>query len=336
MPSQPRAMPSQPQMPIMAPVNENGRLSPGYGFVAPVKDEGTEEWYRKRRFLQMAFTVGMGLAFAPTVILCLKLAYDGDVAFWIGEWGYLAFLVPLIIGLQHGLHAWMLSEPGRLRRYIFLWAPVICSIIFMVVGGIYYSLGRYYHGQLRADECSESGTDTAKFWLQDAYNQAHEVYDQCHQRLSQESNGFSLGRQPSLQVCKEWHDFLDNAKMNGQRSWVPYPMGGRKVLRALSQQNYVTEWKYLAWMEVEHTCGGFCTTGPSLFTSYDLMGRQGGKCAPFVGFKFIGVYQQAFMVFLIGLAIFVLTIVFYMASIPVLSSLGYKGNMTRMVLSSMG
>ncbi|CAK0869629.1 unnamed protein product [Prorocentrum cordatum] len=38
---------------------------------------------------------------------------------------------------------------------------------------------------------------------------------------------------------------------------------------------YWREWDYLAQVEANHFCGGFCEPGPSLFVDYDLSGRQG-------------------------------------------------------------
>ncbi|CAK0869627.1 unnamed protein product [Prorocentrum cordatum] len=59
---------------------------------------------------------------------------------------------------------------------------------------------------------------------------------------------------------------------------------------------YWREWDYLAQVEANHFCGGFCEPGPSLFVDYDLSGRQGGKCAPLVGLKFGVVQYQAQLV----------------------------------------
>ncbi|CAK0869625.1 unnamed protein product [Prorocentrum cordatum] len=89
---------------------------------------------------------------------------------------------------------------------------------------------------------------------------------------------------------------------------------------------YWREWDYLAQVEANHFCGGFCEPGPSLFVDYDLSGRQGGKCAPLVGLKFGVVQYQAQLVLWTSVISLVLVIaVLFPLAMPHLKELGYTG-----------
>jgi len=321
-----RGLPTQelPSRPLTA-------LRESYGGVEapPKKAPQEDEEYYTRRFLANAFSLVLSCAFGPPIIVSIKIAIDEDVAFWIGEWGYFGLLVWILIIGQHILHLWMLRDSGRAQRSIFFVVPITCSIIIMIIGCIYYSAGKYVHGQLKSKDCAES-TMYNKYWLQQAYDQAHLIYDHCQNRVRAENNDVPLLRQPPLQNCEEWRDFLDMRRGEKLEEWAENKVPNRRKwlggLKRFSSESFAYEWEYLAWAEAEHLCGGFCERGPSLFVSYDRTGRDGGPCARRIAMKFITVYDNGFKVFSIGCIIFALTVPTYLLAIPQLTALGYTHN----------
>lgn len=292
-----------------------------YGSAQTQAPQSAED-YQLCRFIANGFSLVQFCAFASPFIISLEMACDPDVAFWIGEWGYLVFLVPVIIITQHILHFWMLRKPHRMQRSIFIAVPVSCAVIVGIVGCIYYSMGRYFHGQLASHDCNEGSSVYAKYWLQQAYDEAYAVHQQCNSRLQAENGGMPLLRQPTLPGCEEWRDFLDarRGEKTGDRLGI-----GPGGLKQFSAENFALQWEYLSWVEAEHICGGFCDIGPSLFVSSDLLGRAGGACAHQVAFKFLSVSDNGFKILIIGLLIFALAVPSYFFAIPQLKALGYRG-----------
>jgi len=309
----------------------NGEIqAPAYGTEADMgrrvqqKDEDFKKWHNVRHFIAYMFTLTAFTILAPPTIISIQLGMDVDARFWIGGWGLMAVFVPIFLFAQHFYHLWMLGDKTRRRRYIFIIVPVVPAVLFMIIGGTYMTFARSLYGQLKSDDCTASSPMPAKFWMQGAYDEAHQAYDQCITRLTAENQGQPLRRHPNLQSCSEWEDL-----QLGVKGVVPWK-GYKTAPGTLRQHNPSNDhrWQYLADVEANHLCGGFCSQGPSLFVSYAHTGRQGGSCAQFVAFRFLSINHWGIVIFAIGLMVLVLSIPAYIFSRSFLTNMGYKSAVT--------
>lgn len=285
----------------------------------------TKNGYSVRSFLAYIFTLSMFVIFSAPTIISIQLGLDEDVAFWIGRWGLCALFVPVFLLGQHFYHMWMLAEVNRRRRYIFIIVPIIPAVMFMVIGGIYMSFARNLYGQLKSSDCSEDGALPAKFRMQQAYEIANAAHDKCLARLQEENMGVPLRRHPVLQSCPEWQELLGE-KESTVVPWKGYQHTPGTLRQANPSNNH--RWKYLARVELNHVCGGFCKSGPAAFVSYDKLGRFGGTCAQFIAFRFLSVMHWGIVVLAIGAVVILLTIPMYIFSRSFLTNMGYKSAIT--------
>lgn len=288
------------------------------------QDDDFKKWHNIRHFIAYMFTLTAFTILAAPTIISIQLGFDVDAGFWIGKWGYLAFFVPFFLVGQHFYHLWMLGDRTRRRRYIFIIVPVLPAVLFMIIGGTYMSFSRHLYGQLKSEDCRPDGPTPAKFWMQEAYDEAQAAYNQCLARLVKDNQGLPLRRHPNLQSCTEWDDLLANRK--GVVPWKGY----KTSPGTLRQHNPSNDhrWQYLADVEVNHLCGGFCSPGPSLFVSYSQTGHRGGSCAQFVAFRFLSIMHWGTVVFAMGLITVVLSIPTYVFSRSFLTNMGYKSAVT--------
>jgi len=312
-------------MPLPGTEKERDMMVPeaGYGDLNktdPCSDEDHKKWHNIRQFTAYMFTLTAFTVLAAPTIISIQLGLDVDASYWIGRWGLIALFVPVFLLGQHFYHLWMINNRRERRRYIFFLVPVLPAALFMIIGGTYMSFARNLYGQLKADDCSPSGPTPAKFWMQDAYEEARGAYDQCLTRLRNDNMGAPLRRHPNLQSCTEWTDLFDTQNKR-LMPWKGYKVSG--TLRQFNPSN-IHRWQYLANVEINHICGGFCKPGPSLFVSYDHTGRQGGSCSQFVAFRFLSIMHWGTVVFTIGLLIVILSIPTYVMSRGFLNSMGYK------------
>jgi len=287
-------------------------------------DDQHKKWHNVRQFVAYVFTLAAFTVLAAPTIISIQLGLDVDAAYWIGRWGLLAIFVPIFLLGQHFYHLWMLAHSSRRRRYIFVFTPVLPAVLFMIIGGTYMSFARHLYGQLKSSDCSGNSPTPAKFWMQEAYDEAHDAYKQCVARLEKENFGEPLRRHPNLQSCQEWETLLENG--GGVVPWKGYKISAGTLRQHNPSNNH--RWQYLADVEVNHLCGGFCTQGPALFVSYDEVGRVGGSCAQFVAFKFLSIQHWGLVVFAIGLITVCLAIPGYIYSRSFLTTLGYKSAVT--------
>jgi len=293
------------------------------------KTESAQKQTRVRRFLAYMFTISNFVLMSAPTIISIKLGMDVDASFWIGRYGLLAVAVPIFIIVQHLYHLMMIDHTPSRRRYIFLVVPVVPAVLFMVIGGIYMSESRYLYGQLRSDDCAVNSAMPEKFAMENAYVQAREAYDQCRARLLKQNMGQPLRRHPNLQSCSEWDELLEGST-KGVQPWKGQGISSYSDQLTLRRHNpgHEHRWQYLADVELNHMCGGFCEAGPTLFVSYASTGRQGTSCSQVVAFKFLAIWHWATVVFAIGLVTLVLCIPTYVWSRSYLAALGYKSAVT--------
>jgi len=287
----------------------------------PRPEKDNKKWNDVRQFTAYMFTLTAFTIFAAPTIISIQLGLDVDAGFWIGKWGLIALFVPVFLLGQHFYHLWMINNDRERRRYIFFLVPVLPAALFMIIGGVYMSFARGLYGQLNADDCTPSGPVPAKYWMQEAYDEARGAYDQCLTRLRNDNMGAPLRRHPNLQSCTEWTDLFETQDKR-LTPWKGYKVSPG-TLRQFNPSN-IHRWQYLANVEINHICGGFCKPGPSLFVSYDHTGRQGGSCMQFVAFRFLSIQHWGTVVFTIGLMIVLISIPTYVMSRGFLNTMGYK------------
>lgn len=121
-------------------------------------------------------------------------------------------------------------------------------------------------------------------------------------------------RHVTLPMCKEW--FLN---ANGTNPSVIIPRSGYSKER-------VRDFHYLATVEANHVCGGFCLPGPTLWTGFGELGREGSMCAPLVATKFLTIRRRADMIFWTSFINCLILIFSYLYARPLFETLGYDGD----------
>jgi len=318
----PPTMPYEPPLAAPAPRPEEEPQREMIPLIPDKVEEDYTKWHNIRQFVAYMFTLTAFTVFAAPTIISIQLGMDNDAAFWIGQWGKVAIVVPIFLLGQHFYHIWMINNRRERRRYIFFIVPVIPAVLFMIIGGTYMSFARHLYGQLKSGDCTESGPTPGKFYVQRAYDEARAAYDQCLFRLQSDNLGQPLRRHPNLQSCNEWDDLLQREGNTAITPWKGHKVSPGTLRQHIPYNNH--RWQYLANVEINHVCGGFCTPGPSLFVSYDHSGRQGGSCAQFIAFRFLSIMHWGTVLFTVGLIVILLAIPTYVMSRNFLNTMGYK------------
>lgn len=246
-----------------------------------------------RQSFAYMFTVALLCLYSGPCVLALQLGRDHDAAYFIGRWGLVAVAVPIYILFMHlVILGQFATEERKCKKSIFVWTAVLPAILLALAGGIYMTDGRYWEGQLLSEECSSYGA-VEKPHLQKAYVEALEMYQECEKRMIEENGGKMPMWRPTLQACQEWARL---APVSEQEPWKGYQEKASKT-----SINWEKEFTYLASVEANHVCGGFCTPGPMLWSDYDIVGRQGGKCSPMVGNKMHVVAREGLVLLVVSL-----------------------------------
>lgn len=271
-------------------------------------------------------TVCLFCVYAAPTVVSAQLGSDPDVAFWIGSFGNLALFIPVWLLGMYYVQLWQLAR-GRHHRVLLILTGTVPAVMLMIIGGSYMGRSKFLYGQLKADDCSGRGGLAEKPLLQDAYDQARGLYDECLLKLYVTNGNQTLPRRPTLQSCEEWfgeewYGAAPNASSNDFAAWRGYhyhDIGGQPITKRRRR-----EFNYLASVEANHACGGFCKVGLPLWTEYDVVGRQGTMCAPIVGLKFLVAQHQGEVVFGLASILLALNFIVYIAMRQFLERLGYK------------
>mmetsp|Transcript_41204 Transcript_41204/g.113662 ORF Transcript_41204/g.113662 Transcript_41204/m.113662 type:complete len:319 (+) Transcript_41204:153-1109(+) len=279
-----------------------------------------------------AFTFSLISAFCAPFVLSTQLGADPDVAFWIGRGAFFALLLPPFFVAQHVVHMALLRR-GRPKKMLLMASFLLPAVGLCVVGGTHMSKARYLHVQLTSEDCSGAGGLVEKSMLEVAFGHAQEVYDHCSKRLVKENDGVQLQQRMVLQACEEWtHNkgFLDTMKNAAQnktnddkrRNSLGSPAKGSDLRPFRPGSDYL--YSYLANVEMNHHCGGFCTPGPMLWFDSNAAVRPLDTCAPLVGLKFSTVERQCELLFWTSAAAGIFGIFGIAVSKPMLDQLGYS------------
>jgi len=249
--------------------------------------------------------------YAAPVIMCLQMAMDSDVVYWIGGFGKWALVVPLYTFIIHWIHVKQITANKQTRA---IFGFMIVPLIFLtVIGSMFTTPAARVKAGLISGECSGKGLER-KAELQQAYEQALSVYNICAERTRREQGFEATFRVVTLPMCKEW--FLN---ANGTNPSVIIPRSGYSKER-------VRDFHYLATLEANHVCSGFCRPGPSLWTGFHELGSKGSRCAPLVATKFMTIRRRADMILWTSLINCLILLFSYLYAKPLLERLGYDGD----------
>jgi len=301
--------------------------------------------------------------FAAPTVMAWHMGRDPDAtywfgsSYWFGNFGLYAGWVPIYILVVHFLHLSYLARDGRGRVMVLL-AGLVPAIALLLIGLGYMWEARPYSIQLFSQDCDHPRLPWCAVGLQEAYEEARVSYDKCAKRLLKkhgEPAGLEvLPRRPILQNCEEWVDqactseerrtFVEwlfgwhmETTCEGKENWVPWrtytlwPGRTNSIWRPLEtskkdaeQSMKITNWWYLASMEANHDCSGFCAGAPPLWTSQpaEIAGTQ--RCAPIVAGKLNQLRRQGAVIFVASLAGLLVFGFMYVAAEPMFRVAGYQ------------
>jgi len=275
-------------------------MPPAAEFPGPQRRHGPDELALKaveqgvishRRNLALCFTLFVFLAYAGPTVITLQMAFDPDVAFWLGRVGTLTLILPILFVIQHGVHEARVTNPASMR-FLMFWTAVVPAVWFSAMGGVYMNEADYEYDRIRGNGC-----DGLKGDVQEAYNKALSYQAQCVERLVKENGGQPLPDLyvPVITLCPEYQK-VNNGQMGAY-------------------------WDYLAHAEVNHLCSGMCEGGPALWTGTGT--RNGLPCAKHIAQKLLIIKDQAFLVLISGVMMVAGSFGLFLLASPILKQLGY-------------
>lgn len=255
----------------------------------PGADRVPEDEMRHRIALTVTFF--LFLLFAPPTLLCVHLGIDPDVAYWVGRGSLSVLVLPvLFMALFGGMHA------RGAKKAVITAAFLMPAVMFAAIGGVYMNSCEMAYAHLISQDCS---VPREKAEIQGAYDSAMSLYDTCLARtginLEDEDNPYM--KPPSVASCDEYRNAVAR----------DHPLK--------------EEWDYLAHMELNFVCGGFCKPGRPLWVR-SLEVHE--ACAPFAASKMWTASHQSSQILVYGIIVMALYIPMYILILsPALATYGY-------------
>lgn len=190
-----------------------------------------------RRLFPALFTLCTFAIFGSPVMAGIELANNPTVTYWIGWGAWFVLSVPILLVVAH--IAQMLTNKPTF--WAMLLSTVVPSIILMIVGYTHQAGASNVAEKLRSSDCL---TFTPKALLQESYVEAESAFRNCTAQLAVATNqDVAVVEQGMiLQDCPAFND-----------------------------GSYTKQWHYIAEMEQNQACSGWCEQGvPSLFTKPHL------------------------------------------------------------------
>lgn len=215
---------------------------------------GAREWMSSYRDLfPSVLTLALFMVYGSTIITGVELAIGTHSRFWIGPWGYLVLLIPLLVVGSHIAQA-------HVRRPIYFAVLASCAIpplLSLLLGYFYMTPLMDIVDRLQSTDCV---TFQKKLVVEQAYKQALSFYDDC--AAAQAKNASK-----SIEAVKKELVISQCPGYNPQES------------------GYASEWAYLQSLEQQEACSGWCfkgetalwTSNPSDWDSCSLAAAQNIK-----------------------------------------------------------
>eukprot|EP00929_Paragymnodinium_shiwhaense_P112477 TRINITY_DN80733_c0_g1_i1.p1 TRINITY_DN80733_c0_g1~~TRINITY_DN80733_c0_g1_i1.p1 ORF type:complete len:386 (+),score=70.15 TRINITY_DN80733_c0_g1_i1:65-1222(+) len=191
-----------------------------------------------------------------------------------------------------------------------------------------------------ADSLAAQKSDASKYYILVGY----QVLAPPHKRLDKAKEALVAGSWQGITPARMIVEVRDGTVMS-----IPYAVGGvtaahsdtsrmidslKLYLKANPEEEakgpfYVGEDKYLydylASLEANYNCAGFCKSGEMLWNpAPDSTPKGEGACAPYVGLKFLTILRQARLLFVIAGITGAVALIGLTAADPLLNRLGYK------------
>lgn len=200
-------------------------------FIAAPDDEAPPKY---GKMFPTAFTFICFVAFGPPTVSALVLVQDPSVKYFVGQWGLLVLVVPLLLVVCHLLHL----RAGRPRRIIVLISTITPCILFIIVGNVHAVVAGDLASRLYSTDCT---TFEVKRQLHKEWLAAEEAYNAC---LGESAPHLGLTVDDSLKLFRLHH-------------CTEYPSNFTQHAEA---------WTYLRQMEESQACSGWCTVGTRLWS----------------------------------------------------------------------
>lgn len=238
---------------------------PGYRKAPMVPEDDDMNLEREAVFFHRMFTSAVTLCcfaiYSYPLVSAMYLGGQRNVQFWAGRYGQWSLLVPFIFLGGYAVQV-QFAAP---RRVVVLVTALLPAVIFLLIGNSYHASSYHVADQLLSTDCT---TFTKKRELDRAWFMAHAFYIDCLKRLSSHagSAGQELHIEDAMKVYRIHHcEEYDEAYLQ-----------------------YEEEWSYLAYVEENHLCSGWCQIGPRLWSFRDAK----DSCSVAVGDVFRGEVQR--------------------------------------------
>jgi len=168
-----------PTQSLMEPSPYTKADDANYGATEQVEDAATTTVNKKsfRRGVAMSHTFMLFAVFIPPFMLCLQMAHNQDLEYFVGTFvAHLAYVAVLIILLVPMAHLAM-----RLHPWAFLLTVWIPAFTFVVIGWYYRDYAGNTFKALQSTDCVGFAE---KRDLQQSYELAQNLYNKCHKSVS--------------------------------------------------------------------------------------------------------------------------------------------------------
>lgn len=194
----------------------------------------------------VAFLLSCLAIFGAPMLAIFRLAREPSVQYWVGPWGYLTVMIPMLMGLSYAVHV----SSGRPRLVPVVFSTVIPSLILIAVANIHLSSTSNIANMLVSSDCS---TYQRKSTIQSAWVIADRLYDECLNRTATQ-HGLSYQEGQKLFRFDECSEY--------QASYV----GNDDEKKFDEYADHRPIWDFLRGLELQESCGGWCKAARPLWT----------------------------------------------------------------------
>mmetsp|Transcript_63875 Transcript_63875/g.118747 ORF Transcript_63875/g.118747 Transcript_63875/m.118747 type:complete len:262 (+) Transcript_63875:77-862(+) len=128
-------------------------------------------WKRYRGLYPGLYTMLALAIFSSPVVLCIRLAADPSISYWVGLFPWVVLAVPGLILIGHGLQR---SEPSLMGL---IFASIVPSAVLLILAQVMRAPIQSAIPQLQARDCS---TFPNKWKIEEAYRAAYDLYQACN------------------------------------------------------------------------------------------------------------------------------------------------------------
>lgn len=184
--------------------------------------------------------------FGAPMLAIFRLAREPSVQYWVGPWGYLTGVIPVLMAVSYYVHV----SAHRPRLIPVVFSTVIPSIILIAIANIHLSCTSAVANMLVSSDCV---TYKEKNTIQSAWLIADRLYDEC---LNRTATQHGLSYQEGLKL------FRFNECLEYQASYTENE--DAKTFDEYADHRPI--WEFLRGLEQQESCGGWCEEARPLWT----------------------------------------------------------------------